>query len=300
MGDQLKFIQKISIERDAQILYMPSVGMFPLTMFLCNLRVAPLQAMALGHPATSHSDVMDFVVVEEDYIGDPKCFSEQLMKLPKDGMPYRKSELIDRIQPLYLKKEKGATVDIVVCATVMKINPEFLRVCAAIANEAKKEVRFHFLVGQAIGLLYVSVKRFIHNYLGGKAIVYQHQPYPDYIDVIAKCDLFLNPFPFGNTNGIIDTVSAGLVGVCKTGDEVFEHIDQGLFERLNFPSWMIAKTNEEYIKAAVRLIDNSQERIALRKKLTGEQAIQLIFNGRPEIMGGMLKDALIARSNECL
>jgi hypothetical protein len=298
IAEQLQTIQNISNERNAQILYMPSVGMFPLTMFLCNLRVAPLQVMALGHPATTHSDVIDYVVVEEDYVGDPNCFSEQLMKLPKDGMPYRKSEAIDSIVPLYLNKGAEAEVDIVVCATTMKLNPEFLKVCAAIAEGSKKKVRFHFLVGQAIGLIHASVTRFIYQYLGGKAVVYGHQPYPDYIGVIAKCDLFLNPFPFGNTNGVIDTVSAGLVGICKTGDEVFEHIDQGLFERLNFPDWMIAKTNEEYIAAAIRLIDNKRERVSLRKNLTGDGAIQTIFNGRPEIMGRLLHEALVLRSQE--
>ena len=34
-------------------------------------------------------------------------------------------------------------------------------------------------------------------------------------------DMFLSPFPFGNTNGIVDAFTAGLPGVCKTGREVF-------------------------------------------------------------------------------
>jgi hypothetical protein len=38
-------------------------------MFLSNLRFAPLQAIALGHPATTHSPKIDFVIVEEDYVG---------------------------------------------------------------------------------------------------------------------------------------------------------------------------------------------------------------------------------------
>jgi hypothetical protein len=100
--------------------------------------------------------------------------------------------------------------------------------------------------------------------------------------------MFINPFPFGNTNGIIDTVSAGLVGICKTGSEVHEHIDQGLFERMEFPDWMIARNIEDYIEGALRLIENHQERVALSANLAGPSAIEVIFKGRPEIFGDML------------
>lgn len=291
--EQIRFIDNIARENNAQVLYMPSVGMFPLTLFLSNARICPLQLMALGHPATSHSEEMDYVVVEEDYVGDPSCFSEKLLLLPSDGMPYRPSELLDQIKPLFLEKGRDAIVDIVVCATTMKLNPEFLGVCAKIAERANTPVKFHFLVGQAVGFVYPAVQRFVKQFLGEAAIVYPHQPYPNYIEVIARADLFLNPFPFGNTNGIIDTISAGLVGVCKTGREVFEHIDQGLFERLAMPSWLIAKTNDEYVSSALRLIENPDERMHLRKTLSGDNRVKVLFEGRPKIMGQLIYEKRI-------
>jgi predicted O-linked N-acetylglucosamine transferase (SPINDLY family) len=109
--------------------------------------------------------------------------------------------------------------------------------------------------------------------------------------VIAGCDLFLNPFPFGNTNGIVDTVWAGLVGVCKTGPEVHEHIDEGMFNRLGFPGWTIAHTNEQYKTSALRLIENAKERHELSDTLAGPQAIErLIFKGRMEILGERMRE----------
>jgi len=82
------------------------------------------------------------------------------------------------------------------------------------------------------------------------------------------------------------------MGVCKTGPEVNEHIDQGLFERLNFPSWLVTKTPEEYIKSAIRLIENVEERLALEKEFTGVDKLDAIFEGRPEIMGQKFLDLL--------
>jgi hypothetical protein len=50
-----KHVRQTSEERNAQMMYMPSVGMFPITMVLACLRVAPLQMMALGQTLRPHS-----------------------------------------------------------------------------------------------------------------------------------------------------------------------------------------------------------------------------------------------------
>ena len=66
------------------------------------------------------------------------------------------------------------------------------------------------------------------------AIVHKSAPNAVYMANINDCDMFANPFPFGNTNGIVDTVYCGLPGVCLIGDEVHEHIDKGMFTRNEF------------------------------------------------------------------
>ena len=115
-------LEALPAAEQPDVLYMPSVGMFVLTVFMSNLRVAPLQVAGLGHPATTHSDRIDCVSVEEDYVGDPACFSERLLKLPKDGQPYRPSvalpEIVARIPP---PRER---LEIVITASAMnrKVN----------------------------------------------------------------------------------------------------------------------------------------------------------------------------------
>lgn len=292
LQDQIRQIRGEAERREAQVFYMPSVGMFPLTMMLTNIRLAPVMAMALGHPATSHSPHMDYVVVEEDYVGDPACFTEELMVLPNDGMPYRPSGLASTNPEPPIIREAPETVDIVVAASAMKINPAFLNACKEIATRSKVPVKFHFAVAFAQGMVFEQVKRVVTNVLGDTAIVYSHRGYTEYMDIVRKCDMFINPFPFGNTNGIIDTVTAGLVGVCKTGMEVNEHIDQGLFERFGLPNWLVTTSNEGYIKATVKLAENHELRNELRHKHAGPDKVQRIFQGRPEIMGQMFMERL--------
>ncbi|WP_157994733.1 peptide transporter, partial [Cupriavidus agavae] len=153
--ENARHIQETSETYQAQLMYMPSVGMFPITMVLACLRVAPLQMMALGHPATTHGHAMDYVVVEEDYVGDETCFSERLLKLPSDGMPYRPPAALLELQlPEKTKRTASDPVRIAVAATTIKQNPRFFETCAEIARRAKVPVQFHFLVGQASGLVF--------------------------------------------------------------------------------------------------------------------------------------------------
>lgn len=283
--DQIRFIQNEASQRNAKVLYMPSVGMFPLTMWLTNLRIAPLQMIALGHPATTHSHAIDYVVVEEDYVGSDTCFSEKLLKLPTDGMPYRPSAAAEGLKVIVKPKPKPDVVLIAMCATTMKINPRFLSTCARIVKESKVPVHFQFLIGHAMGLSFPNLQRVVHQFLGPHVTVFPHQHYTAYMDVIAGCDMFINPFPFGNTNGIIDTISAGLVGICKTGPEVHEHIDEGLFRRLGLPEWLITPSEDDYVSAAVRLANDHEERFALRQQYTGADKVNVLFEGRANIMG---------------
>lgn len=294
--EQLRQIGQIAQHTGAQVLYMPSVGMFPLTMWLANLRFAPLQVMGLGHPATAHAGEIDLVVVEEDFVGDPACFSEQLLLLPADGMPYRPLHIDAQSAQSAAVRQGDGMVRIAVAATTMKLNPAFLAACARIAHTAVTPVHFEFLIGQAQGLISPQVQRVVRDVLGDLATVHAHQPYPAYMAVMARSDMFIDPFPFGNTNGIIDAVTAGLVGVCKTGPEVHEHIDQALFERLSFPAWLVASTVDGYVAAAVRLADGHPQRADLRARLAGADRAAKLFEGRAAVFGKLLRAALTEKT----
>ncbi|MBV7417411.1 peptide transporter [Comamonas sp. CMM03] len=288
----LRTLRETAQARQPRVFYMPSVGMFPITMFAANLRVAPLQVAALGHPATTHSPRIDYISVEEDFVGDPACFSEPLLRLPADGQPYRPTALPFAVPQL--ERRDHPVVNVAIAATTMKLNPRFLTACQKIVElsaqapgGSAREVRLHFLIGQAQGLLYPQVLRLIQRYVPG-AQVYPHQPYQQYLSIFNQCDMFLSPLPFGNTNGIIDAFTVGLPGVCKTGPEVFEHIDEGLFRRVGLPGWTIAATLDDYILAAVRMATNYAARSALYAQLADPHALQKLFEGRPESLGDAL------------
>ncbi|CBY81406.1 HMW1C, putative glycosyltransferase involved in glycosylation of HMW1A and HMW2A [Haemophilus influenzae F3031] len=290
---QIEFVRKKCEEYGAAVFYMPSIGMDITTIFASNTRLAPIQVVALGHPATTHSDFIEYVIVEDDYVGSEDCFSEKLLRLPKDALPYVPSSLApEKVD--YLFREEPEVVNIGIAATTMKLNPTFLATLRIIRDKAKVKVHFHFALGQSFGITHPHVKWFIEQYLGDSATAHAHAPYREYLDILRHCDMMLNPFPFGNTNGIIDMVTLGLVGVCKTGQEVHEHIDEGLFKRLGLPEWLIAQSVEEYINCAVRLAENHKERLELRQHIIKTNGLKTLFKGDPSPMGKVLSEKVKA------
>ncbi len=284
---KLNELKEICEKNGAVVLYMPSIGMDLTTIFASNTRLAPIQVIALGHPATTHSDFIEYVIVEDDYVGSEKCFSEQLLRLPKDALPYVPSALAPQ-HVEYRLRENPEVVNIGIASTTMKLNPYFLAALKAIRDRANVKVHFHFALGQSSGVTHPYVERFIKSYLGNDATAHPHAPYDQYLRILHNCDMMVNPFPFGNTNGIIDMVTLGLVGVCKTGAEVHEHIDEGLFKRLGLPEWLIANTVDEYVERAIRLAENHQERLELRRHIIENNGLQTLFTGDPSPMGKVL------------
>lgn len=289
--EHIHAVKEICEQNKASIFYMPSLGMLLATIFASNVRIAPIQVVALGHPATAHSQFIDYVVVEDDYVGSEKCFSETLIRLPKDALPYVPSELAPETVN-YCLRDKPEVVQIGIAATTMKLNPEFLTTLRVIRDQSKVPVHFHFAVGLSLGVIHPYVCRVVRSYLGDSATVHPQLPYPQYLDVLHKCDMMVNPFPFGNTNGIIDMVTLGLVGICKTGDEVHEHIDEGLFTRLGLPQWLVAHSIDEYIHCTLRLIENHDERLALRKYIIDNNKLGSLFMGNPNPLGDVLFNKL--------
>ena len=284
---KLDNLKDICEKNGAAVLYMPSIGMDLTTIFASNTRLAPVQVIALGHPATTHSDFIEYVIVEDDYVGSEKCFSEQLLRLPKDALPYVPSALAPQ-HVEYRLRENPEVVNIGIASTTMKLNPYFLAALKAIRDRANVKVHFHFALGQSSGVTHPYVERFIKYYLGNDATAHLHAPYDQYLRILHNCDMMVNPFPFGNTNGIIDMVTLGLVGICKTGAEVHEHIDEGLFKRLGLPEWLIANTVDEYVERAIRLAENHQERLELRRHIIENNGLQTLFTGDPSPMGRVL------------
>jgi predicted O-linked N-acetylglucosamine transferase (SPINDLY family) len=67
-----------------------------------------------------------------------------------------------------------------------------------------------------------------------------------------------------------------------------------MFERLGLPEWLVAKTDEEYVQAAVRLAESHQERVDLGRGLLERQAVEVLYRGRAGVLAGKFWDLVQA------
>jgi predicted O-linked N-acetylglucosamine transferase (SPINDLY family) len=112
---------------------------------------------------------------------------------------------------------------------------------------------------------------------------------------LSRCDLFLDPFPYGNMNGIIDCFRFSLPGVCLDGAETHAHADAAMFARIGLPPALAAKTVDDYVAMAVKLIDDPAWRNACAKLVTAADLHQAFFKGDAglfcEAVAGLLSRA---------
>ena len=244
------------IEKAPDIVFHLGVGMSNYSIAIASLRLAPIQCVSYGHTATTMSPVIDYMVLPDDFVGSEEVYSEKVLRLPPEAIPYAAPAASEPPPPprAPLDVEDGV-MRIAVPASVMKINAAFLAALAQIAAVSKREIEFHFFPLAAVGLghqyLQQEVARLVPN-----AIVHEQSPRTEYLQRLGNCAFFLCPFPYGNMNSIIDSMMMGIPGVCLDGEEAHSHADLAIFHRLGLPESLSAATVDEYVAAAVRLIDD--------------------------------------------
>lgn len=276
-------------ELHPDVVLYAGIGMFPFTIYLSNLRLAPLQLVGLGHGASTFCGQMNGFVIEEDLVGEARCFSETVIRVPADAMPFVPPTDIRRVpvtRTPFLSRQQTQwreplPVRVAVCASIMKINPGFLATLAEIQRRSRVAVQFCFYMGFAQGLTLDYLRETIRAVLPGSE-VNAHMPVQTYQTALNSCELCVSPFPYGNMNGVVDAVRQGLPGVCLTGPEVHSYIDGGLFRRLGLPEELIATGYEEYIRAVLRLVEEHDWREMLQHQLLDNDVEQVLFQGHPE------------------
>lgn len=287
----------IARELRPDLVLYAGIGMFPFTIYLSNLRLAPLQLVGLGHGASTFCELMNGFVIEEDLVGDERCFSETVIRVPADAMPFvppADVHCVPVTRTPFLTRQQAQwreplPVRVAVCASIMKINPNFLATLAEIQRRSRVVVQFCFYMGFAQGLTLDYLREAIRAVLPG-AEVNAHMPVQAYQVALNSCELFVSPFPYGNMNGVVDAVRMGLPGVCLTGPEVHSHIDEGLFRRLGLPEELIATGDESYIRATLRLVEEHDWREMLQHQLLDNDVEQVLFQGHPEKFAVAISD----------
>ncbi len=260
------------------VVMLPSVGMNVYGIVAANMRLAPVQIMGLGHPATTMSEFIDFVYGPEEMY-HPDAFPHEIYI--KDNSPYRfvanlpKREF-DKIIPSRRKKGDGGPLKVAIVGMPLKISAPFIEFLESLQAKADFDIHFSFHLGSvALDTLCLSrsLERTFKNcsYTGYKS-------YSEYLDALSKSDLVLNPFPFGHTNTLIDTMLLGLPCVGLEGVEPSSKTEAYILDILGLKNEFSAISPDDYTQKflglARRILDGDAPEIDrgdVYRKLYGEQ-----------------------------
>jgi len=252
-------------DQDWGMVYYPDIGMDVETVYLANQRLAPIQIMGYGHPASTHGSEIDyFIAGKESEIPElaEEYFSERLVLLPGIGMiPVWPKRFIARS-----RRETDKGIVLINCPwTILKINADIIDVLRDIVVKSPVPVRFRFFSGHDIDKMgaHPVYQQDLVELLGPDAVeLYGLISYQEFLSEMGNGDLTLVAYPFGGFNTVIDSLHVGVPIIAWEGMHGYNRFPAALLRRAGFPE-LVATSREEFTNKALHLIRDTQYRTTM-------------------------------------
>jgi len=271
----LKTVRDLIVDADPDIVFWPSVGMRHWGTALANLRLAPMQFTALGHSASTFCDTIDYYLTEHGYIGDTALMSERLLLLPDQSLRFERSPHLDEAALPTADRCERAVLRIALPSNLLKMNRGFLEVLQRIEREAGRPLAFT-VFPNVRGAELAMTRKVLGETLRDVTVLPVLR-YQDYLEHLAACDLNLSPFPFGGLHSVVDSLRLGIPVVAMEGLEPHSRTDAMILRRLAMPDWLVTKSVDEYVEAALRLVRDDALRVAVSEQALGTRVGDVMF-----------------------
>lgn len=237
---------RISDAFQPDMLILPSVGMSFWGITASNLSLAPTQIQLLGHPATTLSDRIDFVhgpdvVLDEAAFPTDKLLSD---KLPLTYESRLTREEVAAMQPTHYQKGSGRPLKVSVIGSEIKICAPFVQLLQDIEAKSDFDIEFSLSLG-TMGMDTIYAERFFYERFKNLKY-YGWQPYENYLASMLEADIVLNPFPFGHTNTLIDSLILGKPCIGLQGDEPASLTEKMILQEVGLVDQFSATSHEDY------------------------------------------------------
>ena len=269
-------VQQLLKRRPPALVWYPGVGMHAFTVALAQRRLAPVQVMSLGHPASSRSPVMDYVMADERRFSEPSCFSEALLPLPAGCMRF---SLPQREQALPAATEVvpvDGVVRVAVPSVAQKLGAGFIDALRRVEAACGARVRFVFFTGCRGALLASAV----HNLRKELARADYHPwlDYDDYMAELGRCHIHAGTYPFGGTNSLVDSLRLGLPILAWEGPEAHSRIDGDFVRRAGLPEPLVCQSADDYVARLTELVLDEQALRRAREAVPAREEIDRLFH----------------------
>lgn len=254
-----------------EFLFYPEVTPSNCSSWLATQRLARVQAAGYGVPVTSGSPQLDYFIggAEVEAPGAERHYSEQLVLLPGFGVsttePPRPTT--ERVRP-----GDDGELRLVSTATHRKLSVAMLESWSAIlsAQPRAKLDLFPAMLPRDVERLVPAMA----NALGDVPV--DLHPYVErskILDTLVEADLYLDTYPFGGFNSLVEVLSCGCPIVTFEGNQARNRFGAAMLRRVGLPDFLIARTHTDYIAAATRVLSDSGLRLELRARLADRERV---------------------------
>lgn len=271
MKQHIEQIQKEKL----RFLYFPDCAMEMVLRHLSRYRLAQVQATGYGHPTTTGSPNMDFYIGGLDIETQPNQYTERLVLLPGLGVS---SEVPPK--PTRSRQRPLQDVDLLIMnqSSLFKLNANLFKSWNEILKPHASRATLKLYTGISTSRL-MGLYDSMRQYMPDIKIIFNSSINRQFIiDELIDMDLYLDSYPFGGFNTLIEVLASGCPFVTIEGDYARNRFGAAMLRKLKLPEFLIARNYQEYIAAATKLIEDPILRSDLRAQLTRERIIQEFCN----------------------
>lgn len=225
----LESLEKFVSDKGITVVFYPSIGMDESIVGMAHHRLTEIQVAGAGHPGEFPGMPIDLVVAHGGYGALHDVWFD--LDALYDWRPYDHPELtkVDTRAASSGKGDEEALI-IGIPSKSLKLSDSFLSFLEDL-NETIDQVAFEFFPGELDGIIYRSAEKLITRRFPC-ATIHRMKKYTEYMEDLSKVDLVISPFPFGNSNGVIDCLALKKPIFCLRQNEAVQSLcDSLLFER---------------------------------------------------------------------
>lgn len=252
------------------VIVYPDLGMDPLTYFLAQTRLAPIQCVWSGHPVTSGLSTIDafFTWDGAELEGNEAHYSEQLIRCQSAPWQYAAPQLPEgRKDRRQLGLPDLGNVYLCPCM-LFKIHPDMDAIFQAIIDQDRKA--FIVLIGDpGSPELQRQLQARFQRTITRKPQRIRFIPWlkgDDFYHLLAAADVILDPLHFGGGNVTYQAFATGTPVVTWPGSFMRGRITKAIYQDLNQIE-PIASDHADYAHRAVRIATTPELRGMLKHNL---------------------------------
>lgn len=266
--------ERIAADR-LDLLFYPDIGMDPVTYFLAQSRLAPVQAATWGHPVTTGMPTVDYYLSCDaaEPEGAEEHYSETLVRLGGLPFSYRRPY---RPDPLGTRADLGLAEDATIyflAQNLFKIHPDM---DAALGQILRLDPRGQILLleGQDRNWGRKLRERF-HAGIGAAAARIRFLPrqsHENYMRLLALSDVSLDSFPFCGGNTTYQALAMGTPVVTLPGRYLRGRLSLAIYHHMGMMD-CVARDVSHYAEIAVKLGTEETFRRQVAEKIAAADGV---------------------------